>query len=288
MLETESGIKPDRSLSPDEAVAQGAAVYADILRRRGEGDTTFSISNVNSHDLGVLGINPQTKKPMRQIMIPRNSKIPVIQSRKFITSKESQKEVVVTVVEGGTDAGHGATRIGKCRVTGLPEGLVKGSPVNVTFKYSSDGRLTVNADLPTAEVRARTIIERASGMTKDDIAEWKGKIKKGIAVKDRIEEEEVEDEPKKPSKAAVVRKAKSVAKPKKEEMFEEADDDADKFELPAVGEKPKKGESFKGIDLGEAKPTATVDDFVLDEDENRKTVEADSGLDSFFGKLEDD
>jgi molecular chaperone DnaK len=285
MLESESGIKPDRSLSPDEAVAQGAAVYADILRQRGEGNSSFKISNVNSHDLGVMGINPNTKKAMRQIMIPRNTKLPVIRSKKFVTSKDGQKEVVVTVVEGGTDTGQGATKVGKCRVSGLPEGLVKGSPVKVTFKYSGDGRLTVNAELPTADVRARTLIERASGMSKEEIAEWKLRVAKGIAVEGRYEETEEGS----PASKKVAKKQVNKQASKKAPVFKEdigGSDEAKGMELPSVGDSPKKTQSFVGIDVGDDAPN-DADSFVLDVPE-QKAVEADSGLDSFFGKLEDD
>ncbi|MEM9942384.1 MAG: Hsp70 family protein [Planctomycetota bacterium] len=305
MLEKESGLSVDRSLSPDEAVAHGAAVYADILMRRGRGDDTFKVSNVNSHDLGVLGLDPKTKKAVRQIMIPRNSKIPVIKSRKFVTSKDSQKEVVVTVVEGGTDRGVGATKIGKCRVTELPEGLVKGSPVNVTFKYSSDGRLTVNADLPTADVRARTIIERASGMTRQEVAEWKTRLADGIRIKERFKDSDPDlkqtsaKKTPSPKSDSNGRAGKIEKKTKRTSASEDILDlkigekrkskhDLIDFSLPEIADKNSNGsDSFAGIDLGDAPPKNNDDSFALDEIPGNNSVTSDSGLDSFFDKLKD-
>ena len=279
MLIKESGLDLDRSLSPDEAVAHGAAVYADMLHRKGDGVARLDISNVNSHDLGVMGVDPKTKKAARKLMIRRNTKLPTIKTSKFITSKESQKEVIVTVVEGGTETGQGATRIGKCRISGLPEGLSKGSVINVTFKYGTDGRLTVNAEMPSADVRARTTIDRASGMITEDIASWKSRIRQGIKLKHR-KEESVDPE-----------KAKSIPQPvaaKKTKPKPPPIEKQDKPEFPALGEKKKsKAQSFKGIDLGEeVAEKKEADSFVLDDVDDQKRVDEDSGFDSFLGKLE--
>ena len=70
-LQRLSGMELDRSLSPDEAVCHGAALYAGMLQA-GDNDTSgISVSNVNSHDLGILAIDPTSGKPRRKIMIPR-------------------------------------------------------------------------------------------------------------------------------------------------------------------------------------------------------------------------
>ena len=199
MLETESGLKCDRSLSPDEAVAHGAAVYANTKMERGS--PPVSIANVNSHDLGVLGRDPATKKTIHQVMIARNSRLPQTKKRKFVTSKEGQKEVVVTVVEGGTDSGAGATRIGKCRVADLPANLPKGTSVNVTFQYSTDGRLVVDAEVPSAGINALTTIQRSSGMTESDLEFWTAKIAEGVKIDtDQFPEAVTKSEPKSPPK----------------------------------------------------------------------------------------
>jgi len=188
MLEQESGMTVDRSLSPDEAVAHGAATYAKILLDRNEANKSglaipkISITNVCSHDLGVLGIDPKSKSPKRQVMIPKNSQVPIRTRRRFVTSKEDQKEVVVTVVEGGTETGEGASKIGKCHVSQLPKKLAKGAPVYVTFEYGCDGRLAVAAELPDSDCVAKTTIERASGMDELEMMEWKIKIDAGILI----------------------------------------------------------------------------------------------------------
>lgn len=180
MLQQESGLAVDRSLSPDEAVAHGAAYYAGIIQKSDRIRQEVSVRNTNSHDLGVLGIHKQTGEPRRQVMIRRNTQIPATSSKRFLTAKEGQKSVVVSVMEGGTDSGELGTRIGECVVTGLPEGLPQGSCVKVTFRYLEDGRLSVEAMLPDVDCAARTSIERAVGIGEPEFLQWKARIDGGI------------------------------------------------------------------------------------------------------------
>lgn len=200
MLESESGLQVDRSLSPDEAVAHGAAVYAGILLRRGEAyEKGVSVRNVNSHHLGIIGIDTRTGDPRRHVMIARNTRLPAAQASKFTTSKDGQRSVAVSVVEGGTDTGEGSTEIGKCVVTDLPPDLPKGTPVLVIFQYGSDGRLTVRAEVPDVQSKAHMVIDRTSGLSDSEVEQWQSKIREGIAtpisesVIDQIESVDIDE-----------------------------------------------------------------------------------------------
>ncbi|MDG1513820.1 MAG: Hsp70 family protein [Mariniblastus sp.] len=177
MLEKISGLKVDRTLSPDECVAHGAAIYADILLKYGQdAGTGISIKNVNSHDLGVLGIDSKTQTQRRKIVIPRNHSLPTKASRKFRTAKDGQTQIIVRVIEGGTDTGQGATMIGKCIVQDLPPDIKKGTEIVVSFNYLSSGRIDVVAEIPALNISADTAINRADGMTRADILSWKEKL----------------------------------------------------------------------------------------------------------------
>jgi molecular chaperone DnaK len=181
MLEEESGLPLNRSLSPDEGVAHGAAIYAGLLigataiTRHG-----MSVANVNSHDLSVLGIESATGLKRRQVMIPRNTSLPAIGTNKFKTYQENQKNVAVNVIEGGDASGNGATRIGKCIVSELPEVLPAKTPIEVVFQYSQNGRLAVKAWLPTINREAHLTIERASGLSESQLEYWTHRIDGGF------------------------------------------------------------------------------------------------------------
>ncbi|MBM81211.1 MAG: hypothetical protein CMJ78_11540, partial [Planctomycetaceae bacterium] len=180
MLEEESGLSVDRSLSPDEAVAHGAAIYASLLLGSPEATKLgMSVQNVNSHDLGVLGVEAATGMKRRQIMIPRNTSLPATGVRKFKTFKETQRSVAVNVVEGGDASGNNATQIGKCVVKDLPN-LPAKTPVEVIFKYSPNGMLTVAAWLPSIKKKAQLEIERNVGLSNELFEAWAKRIQGGL------------------------------------------------------------------------------------------------------------
>ncbi len=183
MLEAESGLQVDHSLAPDEAVAHGAAIYAGLLSRPSHASCRgMSVDNINSHDLGVLGIERETGRKRRKVLVPRNTTLPTERTATFVTRKLGQVNVRVTVVEGGDATGQHATLVGKCVVTDLPADLPAGTPVEVSFQYTSSGRLRVAAAVPGTGCQATTTIHRAVGMSDTDIAAWRERIAAGIVI----------------------------------------------------------------------------------------------------------
>ncbi len=181
MLEHELGKSPDRSLAADEAVAHGAAIYARLLASGGTlNNERVTITNVNSHSLGVLGTDPETQRPGNKVMLARNTPLPATKASSFKTRTRDQRSVVVNVIEGGDASGNHSTPIGRCVVRDLPPGLPAGTPVDVTFSYTTNGRLSVHARLPQLAREARLEIERASGLSDEKIEEWTGRLRNGL------------------------------------------------------------------------------------------------------------
>lgn len=228
MLENESHRPLDRSLSVDEAVSHGAAIYASILLAMSAGERpTFSVNNVNSHNLGVLGIEPATGMTRNRVLIPRNTRLPAKRSSRFSTQRKNQRSVLVPVVEGGDLSGNNATEIGKCLVLDLPANLEKGTPIKVTFRYAANGRLEVQASLPDVERVEKTVIERASGLDDEAVEYWAGRIAEGFILEiPEVEEEAEEDQdvPELHDAPAIVTDAET------EEVEEEAEDEEVDFE----------------------------------------------------------
>lgn len=184
-LERLSKMTLDRSLSPDEAVCHGAALYAGMLLAKGkpgEADgIALSVSNVNSHDLGVLAVDPKTGKPRRQIMIQRNSKLPASRTVRFRTHSDGQSNVKINIVEGGDHRGLNATAIGECIVDDLPADTPKGTHVDVRFDYSQDGRLTVHASLPQFDRSVTMTLDRAAGLSAEELKSWTNCLETGLS-----------------------------------------------------------------------------------------------------------
>ncbi len=176
MLRQMSGIEPDRTVNPDEAVARGAALYAAYLMAEEKGggqQAGLKITNVNSHSLGVEGIAPETLRKTNVILIPRNTPLPAKAKKRFATKSENQRSIAVQILEGESSLPGECTAIGRTVIHDLPEGLPKNWPVEVTFQYGTNGRLKVHAAVPGTHHATTLDLERAVGMSNEGIARWK-------------------------------------------------------------------------------------------------------------------
>jgi molecular chaperone DnaK len=174
MLQKVSGRPPDASVAADEAVAHGAALHAGlILAKRAGRAAAFSIRNVNSHSLGVVGVDSQTKRRRNGIVIPRNTPLPVSAHRKFKTAKDDQRSILVQIVEGESPSADDCTPVGRCSAANLPPGLPAKTPVDVTFHYKADGRLKVRVQVPQTKLQMETEIVRENGLSKEHMDAWR-------------------------------------------------------------------------------------------------------------------
>jgi molecular chaperone DnaK len=173
MLEELSGKKPERSVSADEAVAHGAALYADLLLQSGKSQAPqFSITNVNSHSLGIVGVEASTGRRRNQILIPKNTPLPHSVTKVFKTHKPNQSSVAIRVVEGESERPEACIEIGLCSIGDLPPNLPAGWPVQVRYSYEANGRLHVNAKLKGQQEGVTTHFLRSSSLSENDMALW--------------------------------------------------------------------------------------------------------------------
>jgi len=177
MLRELSGAQIDQTVSPDEAVAHGAAIYARSQipeSRRSPADAPeLSVTDVTAHPLGVLGKDLQTGRPRGKVIIEKNTPLPAERSARFPTVQDGQANVVIRVIEGGDIRGLHATPIGIFRVEDLPPGLPAGSPIDVTLKYTDDGIIEAFARVLKTGQSARIRIERQGGLSDQEKVNWK-------------------------------------------------------------------------------------------------------------------
>jgi len=174
MLREVTGMEPDCSASADECVAMGAAIHAGHLISQSMGNpATFKIRNVNSHSLGVIGMDPATRLPRVGVLIPRNTKLPVKVGRKYKTQKVNQKSLLVQIVEGESQSPDNCTFIGSCKIPNMPPNLPAGTPVYIQFKYSPDGRLKVGVDIPDANTKVSQEFTRENNLSKTLLDGWR-------------------------------------------------------------------------------------------------------------------
>lgn len=174
--------KPSRDVSPEEAVAMGAAIHAAILEAKATGaESTMGqairnrlksveTADVNSHSLGVKITDPNDRsRKINHIMIPKNTQIPFNITQRFVTNSPNQQTIHVNILEGDATDPDACTLIGDFRVVNLPPNLPANSPVEVTYSYDSSGRINATAKELTGNQIASTEIVRDSGINSDEV-----------------------------------------------------------------------------------------------------------------------
>jgi molecular chaperone DnaK len=178
MLRRVTGKEPDRTVSPDEVVAHGAALYAAMLRDQG-GTSALSqcqLINVNSHSLGIVGLDPATRRRTNVILIRKNTPLPCQATRVFHTAKADQRSVKVAVVEGESHRPEDCIALGECVVRDLPAGLPKGASIQVQYRYAANGRISVTARVAQARQWAQVDIERGQKRDLKTLDYWRSRL----------------------------------------------------------------------------------------------------------------
>lgn len=175
MIRDLSGLEPDHTVNPDEAVARGAALYARFLLALDSDidDLDFEVVDVNAHSLGIDGIDPDTLRRTNVIMLPRNTSLPAKITRKFVTKERGQETIAVRVLQGENSQPDYCTSVGRTVIRGLPPDLPRGWPVEVTFEYGTNGRLNVTAEVPGTHRQIALELERDTTLSAEGLSRWK-------------------------------------------------------------------------------------------------------------------
>ena len=125
------------TVNPDEVVALGAAIQADILAGNNK---EFLLLDITPLSLGI-----ETMGGLMDVLIPRNSKIPTSVARQYTTHKDGQGGMKISVYQGERDMVSDNRKLAEFNLTGIP-GMPAGLPkVEVSFMLNADGILVVKA-----------------------------------------------------------------------------------------------------------------------------------------------
>jgi len=173
MLSQLFGREPLRSVNPDEAVAQGAAILANTLSTdpphpsSGASDPRPTISDVCAHSLGVSCLNDFGVSE-NSIIIPKNRKIPCYQSQVYGTASDNQTAVNIEVLQGDHKDPEECVQLGTVRLENFPASPA-GSPIEVVFEYDENSILQVKGIFSNTGQSISTKIEVKGTMTSESV-----------------------------------------------------------------------------------------------------------------------
>ncbi len=144
-------------VNPDEVVALGAAIQADILAG-------------NQKDILLLDVTPlslgiETMGDLMDVIIPRNSKIPTSAARQYTTSKDGQVNMKIAVYQGERDVVKDNRKLAEFTLTGIPS-MPAGLPkVEISFIINADGILKVRAKELRSNIEQSIDVKPQYGLT---------------------------------------------------------------------------------------------------------------------------
>jgi molecular chaperone HscA len=149
------------SMNPDEVVALGAAVQADILAGN---NVSMLLLDVTPLSLGI-----ETMGGLMDVLLPRNSKIPTKAGRQYTTQKDAQSGINIAVFQGERDLVKDNRKLGEFTLKGIPS-MPAGLPkVEVSFLINADGILQVTAKELRSGVTQSIYIKPQYGLTDEEV-----------------------------------------------------------------------------------------------------------------------
>ena len=153
----------NNQINPDEVVALGAAIEADVL--------AGNRSDVLLLDVTPLSLGIETAGGLMDVLIPRNSKIPVRVGREYTTSVDGQVNLKVAVFQGERELVAENRQLGEFILQGIPS-MPAGMPkIEIQFALNADGMLQVQAKELRSGVVQKVEIQPSYGLTDTQVEE---------------------------------------------------------------------------------------------------------------------
>ncbi|AFD05820.1 Fe-S protein assembly chaperone HscA [Solitalea canadensis] len=155
------GKEVNDTLNPDEVVALGAAIQADIL--------AGNRKDILLLDVTPLSLGVETMGGLMDVIIPRNSKVPTKAGRQYTTAIDGQVNMKISVFQGERDLIKDNRKLAEFDLKGIPA-MPAGFPkVDINFLLNADGILTVQAIELRSGVKQEVEIKPTYGLTDQEV-----------------------------------------------------------------------------------------------------------------------
>src|SRR5438874_9560291 len=155
------GRTPHTELNPDEVVALGAAVQADILAG---GRRNMLLLDVIPLSLGIETLGGVVDK-----LIYRNSTVPARATTRYSTFVDNQTGVDINVYQGERELTKDCRLLGKFKLSGIPPMPAQLPQVDVTFLVDANGLLTVSAKEQRSGQEMTVTVQPAHGLNEEEV-----------------------------------------------------------------------------------------------------------------------
>ena len=172
------GRKLSCQVDPDVAVAKGAAIYGSLMET-----PQLQFSDVCSHSIGVVTVDPVQKKKVNSILIQKNTKLPTQISTKLRTVGSDNRSITISMTEGEFEALEDVAVLCDLKLE-LPQEVPAGCEVWMQLQLDQCQKAHIFLEVPSIQVHREFQFDRLHNLNEDEFLQLSDMVSDKIVAED--------------------------------------------------------------------------------------------------------